>query len=135
KSSVGQLTFCASARADALANRGTGCTNCARPDLWGAWLGNRWAYPDKWMIAAGMWVQALGICLIAAAPSLVHDLKDNFWLWIAGAVLLGLGTALVYPTLLAAIGDVVHLGGVLWQLASTGCGAISAMPSGRSSLE
>jgi len=46
KSSVGQLTFCASARADALANRGTGCTNCARPDLWGAWLGNRWAYPD-----------------------------------------------------------------------------------------
>ncbi len=20
--------------------------NCARPDLWGAWLGNRWAYPE-----------------------------------------------------------------------------------------
>ena len=39
------LTLCANAMA--LAHRGTGCVNCARPDLWGAWLGNRWAYPER----------------------------------------------------------------------------------------
>lgn len=54
----------------------------------------------KWMIACGMWVQAGGIGLIAAASS--------FSPWMTGAVLLGVGTAMVYPTLLAAIGDVVH---------------------------
>jgi MFS family permease len=32
----------------------------------------------------------------------------QFWSFAAGAVLLGLGTAMVYPTLLAAIGDVAH---------------------------
>jgi MFS family permease len=54
----------------------------------------------KWMIASGMWTQAVGIWLIAA--------MDSFPSWIAGAVLLGIGTAMVYPTLLAAIGDVAH---------------------------
>ena len=29
-------------------------------------------------------------------------------MWLSGAVLLGLGTALVYPTLLAAVSDVAH---------------------------
>jgi MFS family permease len=52
------------------------------------------------MIACGMWVQAGGIALIAATRS--------FAPWLAGAVLLGVGTAMVYPTLLAAIGDVAH---------------------------
>lgn len=54
----------------------------------------------KWMIAGGMWVQAGGIGLIAATAS--------FASWMSGAVLLGIGTAMVYPTLLAAIGDVAH---------------------------
>ncbi|MFN0247397.1 MAG: MFS transporter [Kofleriaceae bacterium] len=54
----------------------------------------------KWLIAAGMWVQAAGIMLIAASSS--------FTLFACGAVLLGAGTAMVYPTLLAAIGDVAH---------------------------
>jgi MFS family permease len=54
----------------------------------------------KWLIAAGMWVQAAGIVLIAASSS--------FGLFSTGAVLLGAGTAMVYPTLLAAIGDVAH---------------------------
>ena len=54
----------------------------------------------KWMIACGMWVQAGGIGLIAAMSS--------FFPWMTGAVLLGIGTAMVYPTLLAAIGDVAH---------------------------
>jgi MFS family permease len=54
----------------------------------------------KWMIACGMWVQAGGIGLIAASSS--------FFPWMTGAVFLGVGTAMVYPTLLAAIGDVAH---------------------------
>src|SRR5207244_6063472 len=32
----------------------------------------------------------------------------GFWSWAVAMVLLGLGTALVYPTLLAAISDVAH---------------------------
>jgi MFS family permease len=54
----------------------------------------------KGMIVAGMWVQAAGILLIL--------LTFGFAPWAGGMVLLGLGTALVYPTLLAAISDVVH---------------------------
>ena len=27
-------------------SRGTGCVHCARPGLWGGWLGNRWLYPE-----------------------------------------------------------------------------------------
>jgi MFS family permease len=53
----------------------------------------------KWMIAGGMWVQAIAIALFL--------IPVNFALWFAAAVLLGVGTAMVYPTLLAAIGDVV----------------------------
>jgi MFS family permease len=54
----------------------------------------------KWLIAGGMWVQAAGIGFTGIAVSF-----EGFLL---GAVLLGLGTAMVYPTLLAAIGDVAH---------------------------
>jgi MFS family permease len=54
----------------------------------------------KWLIAAGMWVQAAGILVVALAGSFAG--------YAAGAVLLGVGTAMVYPTLLAAIGDVAH---------------------------
>jgi len=54
----------------------------------------------KRLIAGGMWVQAIAIAMIATA--------ERFALFAAGGVLLGLGTAMVYPTLLAAIGDVAH---------------------------
>lgn len=54
----------------------------------------------KWLIATGMWVQAIAIALIA--------LSSAFAGFAIGAVLLGAGTAMVYPTLLAAIGDVAH---------------------------
>ena len=54
----------------------------------------------KWMIAGGMWVQALALALMAAGGS--------FAAWAVAAALLGAGTAMVYPTLLAAIGDVAH---------------------------
>jgi len=37
----------------ALVYRGTGCVNCARPDLWGAWSGNRWAYPEDSAVLVG----------------------------------------------------------------------------------
>jgi MFS family permease len=69
-------------------------------------LSDQWG--RKWMIASGMWVQALGIWLIVWSPHLTVEISGNFWWWVLGTVLLGLGTALVYPTLLAAIGDVVH---------------------------
>ncbi len=52
----------------------------------------------KWLIATGMWTQAAGIGITAMSETFV---------WFAvGAVLLGVGTAMVYPTLLAGIGDV-----------------------------
>jgi MFS family permease len=74
------------------------------PAVWGVGQLATGALSDRWgrkgMIVAGMWVQAGGLFLIL----LVH----SFWLWLAGAILLGLGTALVYPTLLAAISDVAH---------------------------
>jgi MFS family permease len=47
-----------------------------------------------------MWVQALGLAIMAGAGSCG-------W-WALAAVLLGAGTAMVYPTLLASIGDVAH---------------------------
>ena len=61
-------------------------------------LSDRWG--RKWMIVAGMWVQSIGIALFVIA--------SGFWVWLVGAVLLGIGTALVYPTLLAAVSDVAH---------------------------
>jgi MFS family permease len=71
----------------------------------------------KWLIVMGMWVQAAGILLVITAPSLVLAQSETFLLWIMGSVLLGLGTALVYPTLLAAIGDVVH---PTWRASAVG---------------
>ena len=53
----------------------------------------------KSLISGGMWLQALGIGVLA--------LSANFAGFAAGAVMLGAGTAMVYPTLLAAIGDTV----------------------------
>jgi MFS family permease len=63
----------------------------------------------KWLIAGGMLVQAGAIAFIAAA--------SGFTAWLVGAVLLGAGTAMVYPTLLAAIGDVAH---PQWRARSVG---------------
>jgi MFS family permease len=63
----------------------------------------------KWLIASGMWIQAIGIAVIV--------LSSAFASFAVGAVLLGLGTAMVYPTLLAAIGDVAHPS---WRASSVG---------------
>ena len=71
----------------------------------------------KSMIVIGMWLQAAGILLIAATPALASSQAGSFLLWIIGSVLLGVGTALVYPTLLAAISDVVH---PAWRASAVG---------------
>ena len=52
----------------------------------------------KPFIVWGMWVQAVGVIVVAFGQA--------FTWFVAGEVLLGIGTAMVYPTLLAAIGDV-----------------------------
>jgi MFS family permease len=52
----------------------------------------------KWLIVSGMWVQAAGIVGVIRSTSFAG--------FAMGAASLGIGTAMVYPTLLAAIGDV-----------------------------
>jgi MFS family permease len=54
----------------------------------------------KPLIVWGMWIQAAGIALVTIASAFAG--------FVVAAVLLGVGTAMVYPTLLAAIGDVAH---------------------------
>lgn len=61
-------------------------------------LSDRWG--RKWLIVGGMIVQAGGIWLTAQIPA--------YSAWMVGALVQGIGTAMVYPTLLAAISDVAH---------------------------
>ena len=83
------------------------------PGVWGLGqlatgaLSDRWG--RKWLIAGGMLTQAAAIGLIAVTTS--------FGWWALAALLLGAGTAMVYPTLLAAIGDVAH---PTWRARSIG---------------
>jgi MFS family permease len=83
------------------------------PAVWGVGqlltgaLSDRWG--RKWLIAAGMWLQALALGGVALA--------DTFAAWAVAAMFLGAGTAMVYPTLLAAIGDVAH---PAWRARSVG---------------
>ncbi len=100
------------------------------PAVWGVGQLATGALSDrigrKRLIAGGMWVQASGIAWVATGSS--------FAPWAIGSVLLGVGTAMVYPTLLAAIGDVAHPSwrasavGVyrLWRDAGYAVGAIVA---------
>jgi len=83
------------------------------PAVWSAGQLGTGALSDrvgrKWLIAAGMLVQAAALAIVAVGTSLA--------VWAAAAVLLGAGTAMVYPTLLAAIGDVAH---PAWRARSVG---------------
>ena len=83
------------------------------PATWGVAQIATGAWSDrigrKWLIVSGMWVQAVGIGVVALASSFAG--------FAIGAALLGLGTAMVYPTLLAAIGDVAHPS---WRASSVG---------------
>jgi MFS family permease len=75
--------------------------------LWTGALSDRWG--RKWLIVGGMLLQGAALLTMP----IVHGLKP----WIGTAVLLGLGTAMVYPTLLAAVGDVAHPS---WRATSVG---------------
>jgi MFS family permease len=100
------------------------------PGVWGAGQLFTGALSDrigrKWLIVVGMWIQAAGIGETV--------LSRTFPGFATGAALLGLGTAMVYPTLIAAIGDVAHPSwrasavGVyrLWRDLGYGVGAVLA---------
>jgi MFS family permease len=81
-----------------------GILNSVYPAVWGVLqtvtgpLSDRWG--RKGLIMTGMWVQASGLFLIAATRS--------FEWWFLASLLLGLGTAMVYPTLIAAVSDASH---------------------------
>ncbi|MCC5951906.1 MAG: MFS transporter [Acidimicrobiia bacterium] len=74
------------------------------PAVWGVGqlftggLSDRWG--RKWFIAGGQWLEAAGLVVIA--------LGDSVTVWAIGSAMFGAGTAMAYPTLIAAIGDVAH---------------------------
>ncbi|HET7479596.1 MAG TPA: MFS transporter [Rubrobacteraceae bacterium] len=78
-----------------------GILKAVYPAVWGTLqiatgpLSDRWG--RKGLIVSGMWVQAAGIFVTVAT-------RDFRW-WLLGSVLLGLGTAMVYPCLIAAVSD------------------------------
>ncbi|OAT83476.1 MFS transporter [Bacillus sp. MKU004] len=63
----------------------------------------------KWLIVGGMWLQALSLWMILFV--------GQYSLWLVAAILLGLGTAMVYPTLQASISDVAR---PEWRASSMG---------------
>lgn len=81
-----------------------GILKAVYPAVWGMLqtltgpLSDRWG--RKGLIATGMWVQAAGLFLTA--------FMHQFVSWLFASVLLGLGTAMVYPTLIAAVSDASH---------------------------
>ncbi len=81
-----------------------GLLKAAYPAVWGCLqvltgpLSDRWG--RKGLIVGGMWVQAAGIFVTMAGRS--------FGWWMLGSVLLGVGTAMVYPALIAAVSDNSH---------------------------
>jgi MFS family permease len=83
------------------------------PAVWGLGQLATGALSDRWgrkpFIVGGMLLQAAALALVAVG--------DNFAVWAVAAVLLGAGTAMVYPTLLASIGDVAH---PAWRASSVG---------------
>jgi MFS family permease len=90
-----------------------GVIKAVYPVVWGVLqiatgpLSDRWGRKD--LIAAGMIVQAGGIWLTVLVPT--------YSAWLVAAGLQGLGTAMVYPTLLAAITDHAH---PTWRATSLG---------------
>jgi len=90
-----------------------GVVAAAYPASWGMAQLATGAWSDrvgrKPLIVSGLWLQALGIVGLAAL--------DGYGAWILCALAMGLGTALVYPTLIAAIGDRAH---PTWRASAVG---------------
>lgn len=90
-----------------------GAVAAAYPASWGLAQLATGAWSDrtgrKTLIVAGLWLQAAGIGGMVLA--------DTYRGWLAASLAMGLGTAAVYPTLLAAIGDVAHPG---WRASAVG---------------
>ena len=61
-------------------------------------LSDRWG--RKGLIVAGMGTQSAGLFLTAST--------GTFAWWLVGSLLLGIGTAMVYPSLIAAVSDASH---------------------------
>jgi len=74
------------------------------PAVWGFGQLATGALSDRWgrkhLITAGMLLQAAALAAFAA--------NNTFTAWAIASIVLGAGTAMVYPTLLATIGDVAH---------------------------
>ena len=81
-----------------------GILKAVYPAIWGMLQVLTGPLSDQWgrkgLIVAGMWTQAAGILVTVATRS--------FGGWLLGSVLLGLGTAMVYPSLIAAVSDASH---------------------------
>ena len=81
-----------------------GVLKAVYPAVWGVLQTATGPLSDRWgrkgLIVAGMWVQAAGLLLTAATRS--------FGWWFIASVLLGVGTAMVYPTLIASVSDASH---------------------------
>ncbi|MBZ9847293.1 MFS transporter [Mesorhizobium sp. CA14] len=81
-----------------------GILKAVYPAVWGIFqvatgpLSDRWG--RKGLIVAGMWVQAAGLLTTA--------MTREFGWWLLASLLLGLGTAMVYPSLIAAMSDASH---------------------------
>lgn len=90
-----------------------GLLTAIAPAVWGIGQLATGALSDrigrKWLIAGGQLTEAAGLLVIAAG--------DTVAVWAAGSVLFGAGTAMAYPTLLAAVGDIAH---PTWRGAAVG---------------
>ena len=81
-----------------------GILKAGYPAVWGVLQVATGPLSDLWgrkgLIVAGMWVQAGGLFATVFGRS--------FGWWMLGSILLGLGTAMVYPSLIAAVSDASH---------------------------
>jgi MFS family permease len=79
-------------------------TTWAVVQLFSGWLYDR--YGARWLIASGCWLEGFAILYVVWCPRLLlRDLppSQSFYVFLTGSVLLGTGTALLYPTLHVAI--------------------------------
>lgn len=90
-----------------------GLLTAIAPAVWGVGQLATGALSDrigrKWLIAYGQITEATGLLVIAAG--------DTFAVWAVGSAMFGAGTAMAYPTLIAAVGDVAH---PTWRGAAVG---------------